>query len=336
MFLRIKRASGWFLAALIALLFLYYNFVKPRWKYIIIHHSSTRLGSVRIFRNGHEERGGAWPFNDPMFYHLVIGNGHGSGDGELERGRRWLRQQLGGGCCSLKGLDRVERISDLPLAFSDYYNYTGIHICLVGEFSKNPPSGAQISTLCPVVEKLCRRYRIPPERILGHRDVQMAPTDCPGRAFPMERFRRQIERRLNTRLEGRKVSLFTWRITLVNLWPVLGFFFGEYYFATALLLFNLFLAFLFIKAALPLLRARPVSLEEEEPETQLLPVPACREICEEAMALEDEMFSPDDPAPEQMMQPAEILESGGNPLTGQEEGDSTIPVNRCDDEKIDP
>jgi len=262
---RIKRTSGYLLTAILGITFLYYNFVKPRWKYIIIHHSSTKIGSVRIFRNGHEARGGAWLFNDPMLYHLVIGDGHGAKDGELQKGGRWLHQQLGGGCCTVKGLWRVRKLSDIPRAFSAYYNITGIHICVVGDFAKRKPTAAQLATLTSVVEILCRRYHIPPERILGHREAQLVPTDCPGRYFPLKRFRTQIARRLKMRMRTRKIHLFNWKIRLVNFWAVLGILFGEYYFSLVFILFDIGLVILFIEIGLPLMRVVRI---EAAPEIQ--------------------------------------------------------------------
>jgi len=250
---KLKYGIGIFLALIILSLFMYFNFLQPRWRYIIIHHSSTELGNVRIFRNGHEARGGAWYFNDPMLYHMVIGNGNRLKDGYLDLGTRWRRQQLGGGCCTFKALSRAKKTTDLFKAFSEYYNFTGIHICLVGDFEKDQVSPAQMSTLCSVVTSLCRRYDIPAYAIRGHKEVQLAPTNCPGKHFPLERFRKQIATNLRAGIRGRKVSLYTWKIRTVNFCPLLGLLFGEYYYSSFLLLIDLGLFFLFYRIALRLL-----------------------------------------------------------------------------------
>lgn len=249
---RFKRLSGYLLSTFILIVFLYFNFLKPRWKYIIIHHSSTELGSVRIFRNGHKARGGAWPLNDPMLYHLVIGNGNKAGDGELQPGRRWSNQQLGGGCSSAKGISRIKSFPDALRAFSEYFNFTGIHICLVGDFEKTKPSAAQMATLKETVAVLCRRYHIPPNGILGHKNVQLAPTDCPGKIFPLERFRREIAANLKSGVKAKVPSLLTWKIRLINFWPVWGILLGEVYFSSFLIILDAALFFLLARIALPL------------------------------------------------------------------------------------
>jgi N-acetylmuramoyl-L-alanine amidase-like protein len=262
--MKIRRPAGFILSSLLIIIFLYFNFIKPRWKYIIIHHSSTKIGGVRIFRNGHEDRGGAWLFNDPMYYHLVIGNGHGAGNGELQKGVRWKRQQLGGGCCTLKGLSKVKKISDLPKAYSDYFNFTGIHICLVGEFNEKDPSTKQLAMLSSVVMELCRKYNIEPGRIRGHREVQMAPTDCPGSHFPLTRFRNQMRKCIKCGLKGRdNPHLFNWKIRIVNFWPLLGILIGEVYFSMTLMIFDIILLILFFKLTLPLCREKKISADEE-------------------------------------------------------------------------
>ena len=248
----IARLSGIILLFVLGYFILYFNFLKPRWNYIIIHHSSTKLGSVKIFRNGHEERGGAWPLNDPLFYHIVIGNGKGAGNGEIQMGKRWTRQQLGGGCSTLKGLDSVEKAADYLKAFSDYYNYTGIHICLVGDFSHKEPTTRQLASLSSVVNRLCDEYDIPWHSVIGHCKAQLAPTDCPGKNFPMHRFRKQLIRAKKANLHLDDPHIFTWTVRLINFWPVLGIFAGEFYYSLWLILLNLCFAFLIWRVAWPL------------------------------------------------------------------------------------
>jgi hypothetical protein len=251
-----KHIIGYLLSGILLIVFLRTNFLQPRWDYIILHHSATKLGSVRIFRNGHQERGGAWPLNDPMLYHLVIGNGKGAKNGELQMGKRWQRQQLGGGCSSHKGLAKVKNYRDLIRAYSDYFNFTGIHICLVGDFEEDEPTSSQLTTLLSAVSILSDRYNIPPRSILGHKEAQFAPTDCPGKKFPLDLVRKHAAQNPTSHPAQGNVRVLTWKIRLINFWPVLGIFLGEFYYSLFLIFIDACLAYLFLKIAWPLLRSR--------------------------------------------------------------------------------
>lgn len=253
----IRRTIGIILTIIIVSVFVYYNFIRQRWDFIVVHHSATKFGNVSIFYNGHKARGGAWFLNDPMLYHLVIGNGQRAGDGELQAGGRWRRQQLGGGCSSAKKLMDARTIRDFFRAWSDYYNFKGIHICLVGDLDSARPTPQQMETLTNVVEALCRRYRIPSWHIMGHREAQVSETACPGKRFPLAQLKSDIARRLRQPSKAKVPGLFNWKIRLMNFLPLLGLFFGEIYYSGLLLIVDAGLAFLFIRIARPLLRAIP-------------------------------------------------------------------------------
>jgi len=131
------------------------------WQFIVIHHSATPTGSAAEFDLMHRAKG--W---DELGYHFVIGNGTGSGDGQVEVGSRW-RTQKHGAHCKVQGHPE--------------YNDVGIGICLVGNFNETYPSEAQMASLSRLVRYLMNRYGIPRSRIYGH--GQLKPTDCPGRHF---------------------------------------------------------------------------------------------------------------------------------------------------------
>lgn len=140
---------------------------KSQWKYIIIHHSATKRGNAKLFGKYHKGRG----MKNGLAYHFVIDNGTcGKRDGQLEIGNRWEKQLPGGGCQQ------------------DWYNQVGIHICLVGDFTRKPPSRKQIRTLINLVDELRKRYNIPYKNIIGHKQVPGAKTKCPGRKFPWRDF----------------------------------------------------------------------------------------------------------------------------------------------------
>lgn len=147
-----------------------YLYPSRKWKYIIIHHSATDEGDSLSFDKAHLRRG--W---DGVGYHFVINNGSkGKGDGQIEVSPRWLNQKLGSHC----------RASSM--------NTKAIGICLVGNFNEEKPTAKQMDSLIYLVNRLRKHYKISFSRILGHGQVPGAKTDCPGKKFPWEEFRRLI------------------------------------------------------------------------------------------------------------------------------------------------
>jgi N-acetylmuramoyl-L-alanine amidase len=139
---------------------------RGRWKYIVVHNSGTREGNARVFeiyhrRVRHMVNGSA--------YHFVIGDGHGSGDGQIEIGDRWKRQINGGHVAS------------------DYLNDIALGICLVGDFNRDQPTRAQIGALEELVAYLRTRVGKSQGRqaiVHAHKEINPRPTDCPGDRFP--------------------------------------------------------------------------------------------------------------------------------------------------------
>jgi hypothetical protein len=140
---------------------------RNRWKYIVVHNSGTRQGNARIFDYYHRH---VRRMPNGLAYHFVIGNGTSSGDGQIEIGNRWVVQLAGGH------------------VHSDYLNYISIGICLVGDFNRDLPTGAQYEALDEIIRylrqrvgKIDGRYSI----VLGHKEINPRPTDCPGNRFPL-------------------------------------------------------------------------------------------------------------------------------------------------------
>ncbi|MCX7805264.1 MAG: N-acetylmuramoyl-L-alanine amidase [Planctomycetota bacterium] len=141
--------------------------LKREWKYIVIHHSATETGSAAEFHRIHTARG--W---DGLGYDFVIGNGKGSGDGEIEVGYRW-KQQLRG-----------------AHAGAAEYNEHGIGIVLVGNFNETRPTEHQMESLRHLLRFLMDYCGIPAHNVLGHNEIKI--TDCPGRNFDMKALRAAI------------------------------------------------------------------------------------------------------------------------------------------------
>ncbi len=106
------------------------------WKYIVIHHSATRAGSVKAFHKFHTKQG-----YGGIAYHFVIGNGNGMKDGEIQETFRW-KQKIAGTHVTVKSWD---------------HNVFGIGICLVGNLEKSPATKAQLKSLNLLITKLKKR-----------------------------------------------------------------------------------------------------------------------------------------------------------------------------------
>lgn len=143
---------------------------SKKWKYIIIHHSATDEGSSLYFDKHHQSKG--W---EGIGYHFVIDNGtKGKQDGQIEVSPRWLKQQDGSHC----------RASNM--------NEKAIGICLVGNFNREYVSSKQLEALVYLVNILRKYYKIPLKRIIGHKQVSGARTECPGRYFPWEELKKRL------------------------------------------------------------------------------------------------------------------------------------------------
>ncbi len=129
------------------------------WRWIVVHHSASESGSAATFDKWHRARG--W---DELGYHFVIDNGRGGPDGLVEVGARWRKQKWGAHC----------KTPD------NRYNDFGIGICLVGDFTKAPPTPAQLASLRTLVAVLSDRFSIPSARVIGHGQAPGVNTACPG------------------------------------------------------------------------------------------------------------------------------------------------------------
>ena len=144
---------------------IYPNKADRPWRYIVLHHSAAASGNYDQIDAEHRKILGI----DGCGYHFVIGNGNGSGDGQIEVAQRWTNQKQGVHC-------RNARTHDV-----DEY---GIGICLVGDLDKEPPTPRQIAAAKALVAHLSSRYNIAQARVQTHAHLAATKTVCPGRHFP--------------------------------------------------------------------------------------------------------------------------------------------------------
>jgi N-acetyl-anhydromuramyl-L-alanine amidase AmpD len=150
---------------------------NPAFRSIVLHHSATHGGSAAAFERDHRPRLGG------LAYHFIVGNGSGSPDGGVEVGYRWKDQIPG------------------PHTKNPEINAQSIAVCLVGDLRSAPPTEKQVAALLDLLERLCREYGIPADRVRSHREVD-AETLCPGRGLPMDELRAVLGRRLGPPAES--------------------------------------------------------------------------------------------------------------------------------------
>jgi len=142
-------------------------------KYIIIHHTGTlniqkdptgeRVWN-NILKNHQKEYKEKFPWSKAP-YHYGIGP-----KGNI-----------------FKGEDE-----DKPCIHSgdDYYNQRSLGVSFIGNFEIEVMTPIQLFEGASLVKELMRKYEIPPERVLRHKDI--VQTKCPGKNFPWEKFSKYL------------------------------------------------------------------------------------------------------------------------------------------------
>lgn len=115
---------------------------------IVVHHSDSNGGDAAAFHRYHIEHNG-WA---GIAYHYVI-----LADGTIEAARP--EATVGGHCLG--------------------HNEDTVGICVVGKLDSAEPTPAQVASLTALLAWLLEVYRLAPERVVGHRDLNA--TACPGR-----------------------------------------------------------------------------------------------------------------------------------------------------------
>lgn len=133
-----------------------------RWTHIIVHHTGAEEKDAAQVRAYHLSLG--WR---DVGYHFLIER-----SGAVVGGRSLA---LAGAHCATGGMNRY-----------------GIGVALLGNLELHPPLPAQLAALVELLRTLVAVHGIPPENILGHREVPGAATLCPGRYLNMDEVRRRV------------------------------------------------------------------------------------------------------------------------------------------------
>ncbi|MGK0186844.1 MAG: hypothetical protein ACI9R3_002628 [Verrucomicrobiales bacterium] len=137
---------------------------SKRWDGIDLHHSSTRGGNAAMLAMYHKVRG----LEGGLAYHFVIGNGIYATNGAISVGERWQSQAPAGG------------------TVQDEIDPRTINICLIGDFSSEPPSPEQLAALDELIHYL--RAKLGHLKLRSHSRSGDGRNSCPGRYFPRDTF----------------------------------------------------------------------------------------------------------------------------------------------------
>jgi len=148
---------------------------RQRWKYIVVHHSAGSYGNIEFLQKVHRQRQPSDPI-DAIPYHYIIGNGNGLGLGQIDS--NWREQY------DIWG-------SHVSSADSDH-NFRGLGICLIGNFERHKVPARQYDSLVILTKKLMKTYKITPHHVTGHGYLKGQSTKCPGKYFPMNKFKQNI------------------------------------------------------------------------------------------------------------------------------------------------
>jgi N-acetyl-anhydromuramyl-L-alanine amidase AmpD len=159
--------------AIIFILYLFgdYFWRERRWRFIVVHHTAGTTGNLDYIRELHMRKNG-WP---DIAYHFLINNGSmNTSIGQIQVSGLWEKRSL----------NYSTKIS--------YVNYLGIAVALVGNFEEHKVHPLQHEALINLLTNLSIQYNVPPEKIIGHNELQN--TQCPGKHLNMNEVRRDVAR----------------------------------------------------------------------------------------------------------------------------------------------
>ena len=138
----------------------------PRYRYdaIVLHHSASGHGNYETIRDFHRAR---FPGVRDAAYHLILSNGRSG-------------VPLG----HLEATGRYRNLSYALATKNRRYNARALHVCVIGNYEQGPVPADLRPAIGHALNLLARKYGVPRERILFHRDV--GSSVCPGRHITKE------------------------------------------------------------------------------------------------------------------------------------------------------
>jgi hypothetical protein len=135
---------------------------KPgQWERVVLHGSGRSMGTSGMMQRYHERVRG---IQTGLAHHFVIGNGTGTGDGEVTVSERWQA-----------GLTAAD-LADAELRAGS------ISVCLMGDFQTRGPTPAQLAALDELLDYL--RVKLGALRVTTHSHLDQS--NCLGAKFPVD------------------------------------------------------------------------------------------------------------------------------------------------------
>ena len=172
-------------------------------KYLIVHHSISAWGDGETVKSWHispKPHGNGW---SAPGYHAVICNGYPNYSS-------WSRRKP---IASADG--RIDRILSENKTSNGckYANANALHVCLIGDLDKSPPTERQLQKLIDLLTFWCRKYGLDPHAaIFGHGEMQCRIgrekhiKTCPGKLVDMNDVRTRVAELLRGKTNERGVA----------------------------------------------------------------------------------------------------------------------------------
>jgi N-acetylmuramoyl-L-alanine amidase len=92
---------------------------------------------------------------------------------------------------------KIGRDEGTPGAHALGFNHKSLGICIVGNFDKGPLPWDKAEVLVHLIQRLMKKYNIPKENVLGHRETYILRNkpmekSCPGRQISMMFLRKEL------------------------------------------------------------------------------------------------------------------------------------------------
>ena len=131
-------------------------------KFIAVHHSQRKIDSLKRIKELHVKIN-KW---EDIGYHFLIDK-----NGKLYKGRseKFIGAHVYG------------------------HNKDSIGICLIGNFDEEKPTKKQIQTLMKFLKQKTKKFKIPTNNILGHREFPNVIKTCPGKFIDMDEIRETLK-----------------------------------------------------------------------------------------------------------------------------------------------
>jgi hypothetical protein len=150
------------------------------WRYVVVHHTGEASGDLATLDAKHRSVLG---YEDGLAFHFLVGNGSGLALGAVAEGDRFRRGIPGPHC------------TENPAV-----SLASVGVAAIGDTGAAPLPGEQRRALAALVESLRRRFAIPLERVLLHREVEGGDPLCPGSHFDAAAFRAEMAAMADTEL----------------------------------------------------------------------------------------------------------------------------------------